>query len=138
MEASRKSSGRRWRRICVEHGCGKFQVRDARCEIHAAAREVARGTRYERGYGTEHDKIRARLLRELKIAEMRGITYLCWRCLEPMHSTQELDADHSKIRASEGGEADCLTHAPCNRGKRLPPDPTGPAGPVDHGGGGSV
>jgi hypothetical protein len=110
----------RWRRICIVSGCGQFQVANSRCGKHAREYEAARGTRHERGYGATHDADRVRLLAKLKLDETHGITQLCWRCLEPMSSTQELDADHSTIRASAGGRADCLTHAPCNRGKRTP------------------
>lgn len=111
----------RWKLICVVAGCGKFQVRLSRCDQHAAEKEAERGTPTERGYGPDHAKVRAVLLRKLKADDNAGIVSLCWRCLLPMYPTQELDADHSRVKASEGGRADCLTHARCNRGKRLPP-----------------
>ena len=122
MGASRKIGGRR---ICLISGCGKWQVRDSRCEVHAREREEARGSRQERGYDAEHYAIRTRLLRQLAAAEEQGLVMLCWRCLAPLRLSEDLDADHSKVRALEGGKADCLTHSSCNRGKILPPDPLG-------------
>lgn len=110
----------RWRKVCVVSGCGAWQVRNSRCDRHVAEYEAARGSREDRGYTYDHRQIRTKLLGELRQAEIRGITLICWRCCEPMHSWQELDADHSGLLASEGGKADCLTHAPCNRGKRVP------------------
>jgi len=111
----------RWKKVCVESGCGKFQVRNSRCDGHAKIYELKRGSRHERGYGSEHDSIRRALLVDLRNSELRGVVLICWRCLEPIHSWQELDADHSRVTALEGGKADCLTHSECNRGKRTPP-----------------
>lgn len=129
-EAAVAAQEKRWRRVCAEPGCGAWQVRDARCGPHAQARDEARGTAAERGYDGEHAGIRAALLRDLAAVEARGSVMLCWRCEGPMSSREALDADHRLKTALEGGRADCLTHASCNRGKRTPGGYSGEVGGI--------
>lgn len=62
-------------------------------------------------YGPEHQRIRARLLREL----VPGT--LCRGCEKPMFKDQELDASHSEDWVTNpNAKADHLRHASCNRG----------------------
>lgn len=115
----------RARKVCCVVTCGLVaQPGGRRCEKHAAELERERGSRHQRGYGSAHDAVRARLLREWSAALRRGAVVACWRCLEPMLPGQELAADHSGLGAAEGGVADRLAHASCNSGKRLPPGTT--------------
>jgi 5-methylcytosine-specific restriction endonuclease McrA len=67
------------------------------------------GNTTERGYGHQHQQRRARLLAAL----VDGT--LCPYCGEPMHSTDELDADHSVPLVHGGQAADRLAHRKCNR-----------------------
>jgi hypothetical protein len=64
-------------RPCLEPGCG-VKVTRSRCAKHSRARERARGTRQERGYGAEHDRLKADLQRRMDAGEV----FTCWRCAE--------------------------------------------------------
>jgi hypothetical protein len=109
-------------KVCkrFEPRCGKPATRNGFCDDHAAEADKARGTRHERGYDLEHERVRQRLILDLKANEKVGIRTQCWRCLCLMLSTQQLHADHSGTSAASGGSADVLTHARCNVAKRVP------------------
>lgn len=63
-----------------------------------------------RGYGHDHQRMRARLLRDMSDGDP------CCRCGEPMYREQDLDADHySQPRAFGGELPDALAHRSCNR-----------------------
>lgn len=64
------------KRVCLEPGCPAL-THTSRCERHTREREQARGTRQQRGYDADHDKLRAEWQRRLD----QGETVLCWRCL---------------------------------------------------------
>lgn len=87
----------------------------ARCEPcrlrHDRQRERARDrpSARQRGYDTQHDATRARLL-PLAYGEP------CPRCGEPMLSWQELDLGHTVPRSVDPlARADRIEHAWCNR-----------------------
>jgi hypothetical protein len=103
--------------------CGKAATKGNRCDEHAVDLERSRGTRQQRGYDAEHERIRKRLMSEFGRAYRNREAPKCWRCGERMHPWQRLHADHSKIAARDGGQADCLTHGWCNEGKVLPAAP---------------
>lgn len=98
------------KRVCVEPGC-PILTTTTRCPGHTRARDKARGTRQERGYGAEHDQLRARWQRRLDAGEVVH----CWRCqlrgvltvIDPKawHLGHD-DADRSVYRGPE-----CV---PCN------------------------
>lgn len=67
-----------------------------------------RGTTTQAGYGWDHQKTRARLLRD----HTDGTP--CDHCGRPMYFWQKLQADHSRPRALGGQHADRLLHASCN------------------------
>jgi hypothetical protein len=100
------------------HSCHRLTSRtDSRCPTCASAwhqrRDAARGNRHQRGYGTEHDDIRADLLTRL----VPGA--LCPRCSQPMWPHQELHAGHPigvPLRRDRTSRADHLEHAACNEG----------------------
>lgn len=75
------------------------------------ARKAAGGSSTTaRGYGAEHQKARARALRELQDGEP------CPFCGGPMFPEQELDYDHAVPLAVGGARGDRrLSHASCNR-----------------------
>lgn len=107
-------------RPCLD--CGRLTTRpDSRCDTCASTtgktRDAARGNRHARGYGADHDAVRASLLAQLKPGE------LCDRCWTPMHPSQALDAAHPHdrpLRTHPDSVADHLEHAACNRGERSP------------------
>jgi hypothetical protein len=70
---------------------------------------MARITTTQKGLGWAHQKQAAKLKRQ----HIDGTP--CWWCGEPMHLTQQLDADHSHSRAHGGTQADRLMHSPCNK-----------------------
>lgn len=90
---------------CLEPGCPKL-TKATRCPDHARAKDRARGTKQERGYGPEHDALRADYQRRMN----RGEVFDCWRCddeIDPEHwHLGHDDLDRSKYRGPE-----CV---PCN------------------------
>lgn len=67
------------KRVCAEPGCPALidaGARDGRCDQHRRANDRARGTSTERGYGTTHQRLRARYQRRMDAGE----TFTCWRC----------------------------------------------------------
>ena len=81
-------------------------TRKTRCAEHERAKDRARGTRQERGYGAEHDALRAIFQGRMN----RGETFDCWRCgdlIDPEHwHLGHDDLDRSIYRGPE-----CV---PCN------------------------
>lgn len=90
-------------RVCSEPGCGEL-VEAGKCVAHRREYDKARGTREERGYGTEHRATRAALLPEAYGTPCS----LCGRYMFPHH---KLDLDHTADRKGYRG----IVHAHCNR-----------------------
>ncbi|WP_374107425.1 endonuclease domain-containing protein [Nocardioides sp. cx-169] len=92
-------------RVCLEPGCPTL-TRRTRCADHERAKDKARGTRQERGYGADHEARRAEWA---PIVAQGGVQ--CWRCREvldpalPWHLGHD-DHDRTKYRGPE-----CV---PCN------------------------
>ena len=75
---------------CAVSGCPALVKRGRRyCDDHAAQHERRRGTRHERGYGSDHDAVRAKMR---PIVESG--TALCVRCGLPIAPDAEWAADH--------------------------------------------
>lgn len=91
-------------KVCAEPGCPELVERGPRCPSH----QVERGSTSERGYGTQHQRDRRRLL-------PAAYGELCPFCDEVMVEGQELDFDHSTPVAHGGVRADRFAHADCNR-----------------------
>lgn len=92
-------------KVCLEPGCPRIQ-RESRCLDHRRQVEQARGTRQERGYGAEHDRLRAEYDRRMA----NGERFICWRCAErgrphevdPMYyDLGHDDLDRSRYRGPE-------------------------------------
>lgn len=66
-------------RPCLEPGCPTL-TKTTRCPSHTRTRDKARGTRQQRGYDSDHDKLRAQYQRRMDAGER----YDCWRCLDPI------------------------------------------------------
>lgn len=98
--------------------CTQLTTRpDSRCTTCASARnrtrDARRGSRHARGYGADHDAIRADLLAKLVSGSP------CPRCRLPMWPTQELHAGHPigrGLRMDPNSRADHLEHSACNEG----------------------
>lgn len=94
-------------RVCTEPGCPLLVdqgVRDGRCDEHRKAKDKARGSRQERGYGRAHELTRAALLPDAYGTH-------CPHCDDYMWPHQELDLDHTEDRTGYVG----IVHASCNR-----------------------
>ena len=64
-------------KVCLEPGCGTLTKR-TRCRDHERAKDKARGTRAERGYGAGHQALRADWQRRMDAGEQ----VICWRCAD--------------------------------------------------------
>jgi hypothetical protein len=101
-----------------DHACRRLTARtDSRCPACAATahrtRDAARGSRQQRGYDAEHQRIRDQLLIRL----VPGTP--CPRCGHGMWPDQKLDAGHPEdapLRLDRRSRATRLEHAACNRG----------------------
>ena len=96
------------KRACLEPGCGKLvPIGTARCFKHRRAKDRERGTRQERGYDAEHDRLRKRWLPKVR----RGLV-ACARCGNTIRPGQRWDLGHSDTDRSvyTGPE-----HESCNR-----------------------
>ena len=92
-------------RPCLD--CGALSNQN-RCLEHRRAREAARGTTAERGYGSQHQAERQRWLPLVKAGRVN-----CWRCGERIEPGDEFDLGHDDYdrRITRGPE-----HARrCNR-----------------------
>lgn len=90
------------KRVCLETGCPTLTDR-TRCPEHERERDRARGSSTERGYGTEHRKLRAQLA-------PAAIGTNCHFCGKPMLSSQSLALDHTEDRTGYRG----IVHLACN------------------------
>lgn len=93
-------------KVCSEPGCPNIQP-EPRCPAHTRQRDRARGTRTQRGYGTDHDRLRARWAPLVATGLIQ-----CWRChlLIPAGAPWDLghdDRDRSRYAGPE--------HRACNR-----------------------
>lgn len=92
-------------RVCPVPGCGTLTP-GGRCPTHAAEYEQKRGTRQQRGYTAEHDRLRAQLAP--LVAQGRAI---CHRCRKPIDPAEPWDLGHNDDRTAWTGPE----HAACNR-----------------------
>ena len=95
-------------RPCLEDGCPTPVPRGtSRCRDHARARDKARGTAQQRGYGTTYQRLR-RALAPI-VAAGRAT---CWRCGTPIGTGQPWDLGHHDTDRTiiQGPE-----HQHCNR-----------------------
>lgn len=108
--------------VCAVPGCGELiprQTRGRRCATHRRQLEDERGSRQARGYGSDHDALRASYQRRMDAGER----FTCWRCSTPINPTSwqlgHDDHDRSRYHGPE-----CV---PCNaatRGRHPTPPPT--------------
>lgn len=92
-------------RKCTFPGCPRTGA-GGRCPEHAAQAERVRGSRQERGYDREHDRLRAWWQARMDA----GVPVFCWRCRERIDPFEPWDLGH------EGGRHRGPEHASlCNR-----------------------
>jgi hypothetical protein len=88
--------------VCAVAGCPELST-TTYCDDCAKAKDKARGTRQQRGYGAQHQRTRAALLPDAYGA-------LCIHCDERMWPHQALALDHTEDRTGYRG----IVHASCN------------------------
>lgn len=87
------------KRVCAEPRCPRLVdqgVRDGRCDEHRRAKDKARRTSTDRGYGAEHQRTRAALLPE-------AYGHPCRYCGNRMWPHESLVLDHTEDRAGYRG-----------------------------------
>ena len=93
------------KRVCLD--CPAF-TNKTRCPACERKRDQARGSSTARGYGHDHQRLRAHYQRRMD----QGEPFHCWRCGDPIDPTfwdlGHVDSDRTKYRGPE-----CIT---CNRG----------------------
>ncbi len=93
-------------RVCGEPGCPVLVpkgARDGRCDVHRRAKDKARGTTTQRGYGAEYRRTRQALL-----PDAYGTP--CLHCDQRMWPHEQLALDHTEDRTAYRG----IVHASCN------------------------
>lgn len=102
-------------RVCPCLGCSAHDGKcptlttGGRCAPCSAALDRARGTARERGYDSDHERLRRQLV-------PKAIGEPCPRCGHLMLKGQDLDLGHSKDRSLHpNARADRVEHANCNR-----------------------
>jgi hypothetical protein len=76
-------------RVCAEPGCPTLIPNPGRCPTHTRAADKRRGTRQQRGYDANHDRLRAQW--EPRVATGR---VKCWRCGELISPATAWDLGH--------------------------------------------
>lgn len=98
-------------RVCAEPGCPELTV-GTRCPADQAAYERRRGTRQQRGYGSEHDGLRRKWKPKVEACTVHCHAELC---LEPSGRLilpgMAWDLGHTPDRTAWTGPE----HARCNR-----------------------
>lgn len=97
-------------KVCAEPGCPEIQP-ESRCLAHRRQGERRRGTRQQRGYGAEHD----RLGRDYQRRMDAGETFACWRCGKSLGTRRGIDWDlgHDDVDRTRYRGPECVK---CNRG----------------------
>lgn len=89
------------RTACAVRTCPNLRP----CPEHTRQAERARGTRQQRGYTAEHDRLRARWKPKVERCEVK-----CARCDQLILPAQEWALDHTDDRTGYLGPS----HATCN------------------------
>lgn len=93
-------------KVCSKPGCPELVPHNvSRCTPHTRAADRARGSRQDRGYDAEHDRLRRQYERD-------GVVGLdCARCGQMILPGQPWDLGHTDDRTGWTGPE----HATCNR-----------------------
>jgi hypothetical protein len=93
------------KRVCSEPTCPRLIDTAGRCDEHRREADRARGTRQQRGYTAEHDRLRRDWAPRVATGRVR-----CRRCGEPI-GPEPWDLGHNDERTAWTGPE----HASCNR-----------------------
>ena len=78
------------RKPCPTPGCPELLAPgQRRCTTHGQQHEQQRGSRQQRGYDRKHDQLRAKWAPIVATGTVK-----CWRCDEPITSTEPWDLGH--------------------------------------------
>jgi hypothetical protein len=97
-------------RVCAQPGCPEVQAAP-RCPDHARQAEQARGTRQQRGYTAEHDRLRARWKPKVDRCTVHCHARVCVEPARLILPGQAWDLGHTEDRTAWTGPE----HATCNR-----------------------
>lgn len=98
-------------KVCAHPGCPTL-TSDRRCPTHQREQERRRGSRQQRGYDSQHDKLRAAWEPEVRTGTVRCANPNCLRPHDPLiHPDEPWDLGHRADRSGHRGPE----HAPCNR-----------------------
>lgn len=102
-------------KVCAEPGCPTLTDR-TRCPDHTRAKDRARGTRQERGYDADHDRLR----RAYQLRMEAGEVFHCWRC-DAEIDPDAWDLGHDDVDRGQHRGPECIG---CNRATsgRISPD----------------
>jgi len=84
-------------RVCPVPGCPALTP-GGPCQAHQAEQDRTRGTRQQRGYTAEHDRLRKQLAPLVAQGRAR-----CARCGEPIHPSEPWDLGHTDDRTAWTG-----------------------------------
>ena len=94
------------KRVCAEANCPEL-TDTTRCPTHTRAKDKARGTREQRGYGQAHRILRAKWARKVATGQVN-----CARCHKRISPLEAWHLDHTDDRTGYLGPS----HAACNVG----------------------
>lgn len=97
-------------RVCSEPGCPELTA-GGRCPDHRAQQERRRGTRQQRGYTNEHDRLRARWKPKVEACTVHCHAIVCIEHVRLILPGQAWDLGHTADRTAWTGPE----HATCNR-----------------------
>jgi hypothetical protein len=75
-------------RVCSVPGCPE-PVEAGKCPTHRRAHEQARGSRQQRGYDSNHDRLRAEWAPKVKTGRV-----ICWRCRQLITADEPWQLGH--------------------------------------------
>jgi hypothetical protein len=97
-------------RVCAEPGCPELSS-SRYCPTDAAKHEQARGSRQQRGYTSEHDRLRARWKPKVDACTVHCHAHTCIEAVRLILPGQAWDLGHTDDRTAWTGPE----HARCNR-----------------------
>lgn len=97
-------------KVCAQPGCPEL-TEHRHCGTHTTERERARGTRQQRGYDAEHDRLRRRWKPKVDACSVHCHAVVCIEVARLILPGQAWDLGHTADRTAWTGPE----HATCNR-----------------------
>jgi hypothetical protein len=97
-------------RVCPRPGCPELTT-DGPCSAHQREREQRRGTRQQRGYTAQHDRLRERWRPKVELGEVDCHAITCLLPERRIHLGMAWDLGHTEDRTAWTGPE----HERCNR-----------------------